>query len=551
MANLINTAMTGLNAASAALNTTSNNITNYAVTGYSRQTTVLAQNSSTLSGSNYYGNGASVSNVYREYDQFISKQLLAASTQSSAISTQAGQMSNIDDMLSGTTNTLSTNIQDFFKSLQTLSSNAGDSSSRQAVLGKAEGLVNQLKVTDTYLTNLDNSLNVSVKSTVDQVNNYAKQIANVNQQITKLKGVGAGNEPNDLLDQRDQLVSQLNKLVGVNVSQQDGGSFNISVGNGISLVQGDSYNQLAAVPSSADPGRTTIASVDSVTGAKTELPESLVTTGSLGGLLAFRKDLDGVRNQVGQLALALGSSFNTQHEAGLDSNGDKGEAFFNLGSPVATSNGNNKGDASLTVAYDADKIDNVKASNYKMTWDGGSWNVVRLSDNAQVKDVDASTPGTVKFDGLTITVGASGTLQNDDSYTIKPVTNVISGMSVNITDEAKLATAGSTGGASNNENVKSLLALQTKSLINGTSTLTQAYAGLVADVGNKTSTLETTSTTQTAVVTQLTKQQQSVSGVNLDEEYSNLARYQQYYMANAKVLQTASTIFQSLLTAVG
>ncbi|MCK8316046.1 flagellar hook-associated protein FlgK, partial [Erwinia amylovora] len=93
--------------------------------------------------------------------------------QSSALSTQAGQMSNIDDMMSGTTNNLSTNIQDFFKSLQTLASNASDSSSRQAVLGKAEGLVNQFKVSDTYLANLDSSLNTSIKSTVGQVNNYA------------------------------------------------------------------------------------------------------------------------------------------------------------------------------------------------------------------------------------------------------------------------------------------------------------------------------------------------------------------------------------------
>ncbi|HBQ80835.1 MAG TPA: flagellar hook-associated protein FlgK, partial [Erwinia persicina] len=227
MANLINTAMSGLSAASAALNTTSNNITNYAVTGYSRQTTVLAQANSTLSGNNYYGNGANVSTVYREYDQFITNQLRAASAQSSAITTQYGQVSSLDDIFSSTTNTLSTNMQDFFSSLQTLSSNASDSSARQAVIGKAQGLVNQFQVTDTYLSNLDSSVNTSVKSTVDQINNYAKQIANVNQQITKLKGAGAGSEPNNLLDQRDQLVSELNKLVGVSVNQQNGGSYNI------------------------------------------------------------------------------------------------------------------------------------------------------------------------------------------------------------------------------------------------------------------------------------------------------------------------------------
>ncbi|MFU9135645.1 flagellar hook-associated protein FlgK [Erwinia tasmaniensis] len=549
MSNLINTAMSGLSAAQAALNTTSNNISNYSVAGYSRQTTILAQANSTLSGASYVGNGVSVSSVNREYDAFITNQLRNASTQSSALTTQYNQLSNIDKMFSSTTNTLSTNMQDFFSSLQTLVSNASDSSARQTVLGKADGLVNQFQVTDTYLRNLDSSLNTSVSSTVDQVNSYTKQIANINQQITKLKGAGAGSEPNDLLDQRDQLVSSLNDLVGVTVSQQDGGSYNISMGNGISLVQGDTASQLAAVPSSSDPNRTTIATVDAITGATTEIPEKLVTTGSLGGLLSFRTDLDNTRNQLGQLAMTLGDSFNTQHEAGYDVNGDKGEAFFNLGSPSVTANTKNSSTASVSAAWtDTSK---VQASNYKVNYDGSNWNVTRLSDNASVtatSATDSSGNATLAFDGLKLTV--SGTPAAKDSFLVKPVSDVITNMGVNITDESKVAAAGADDGVSDNTNAQSLLDLQTKKVINSNSTLTQGYASMVANIGNKTSNLETTSTTQSNVVTQLTNQQQSVSGVNLDEEYGNLTRYQQYYSANAQVLQTASTIFNALISAI-
>lgn len=549
MSNLINTALSGINAASAALNTTSNNISNYSVAGYSRQTTVLAQASSTLSGTNYYGNGVSVASVNREYDAFITNQLRAASTQSSALTTQYNQLSNIDDMFSSTTNTLSTNIQDFFSSIQTLVSNADDASARQAVLGKASGLVNQLQVSDTYLRNLDSSLNTSVTSTVDQVNGYAKQIANVNQQIAKLKGSGDGNPPNDLLDQRDQLVSNLNNLVGVTVSQQDGGSYNISIGNGISLVTGDSYNTLAAVPSSSDPSRLTIASVNPTTGATSEIPEKLVTTGSLGGLLAFRSDLDNTRNQLGQLAMALGSSFNTQHEAGYDSNGDAGEAFFNLGSPAVISNTKNTTTASVSAQWtDTSK---VQASNYKVSYDGTNWSVTRNSDNASITPTmgtDTNGNSTLSFDGLQLTV--SGSPAKNDSFLVKPVADVVVNMGVNITDESKVAAAGADDGVSDNTNAQSLLDLQTKNVITGSKTLTQSYASMVADIGNKTSNLETTSTTQTNVVTQLTNQQQSISGVNLDEEYGNLTRFQQYYTANAQVIQTASTIFDALISAV-
>ncbi len=549
MSNLINTALTGINAASAALNTTSNNISNYSVAGYSRQTTVLAQASSTLSGTQYYGNGVTVASVNREYDAFITGQLRSATTQSSALTAQYTQLSNLDDMFSSTTNTLSTTVQDFFSSLQTLTSNASDSSSRQAVLGKADGLVNQFQVTDTYLRNVDSSLNTSISSSVDQINGYAKQIANVNEQITKLKGAGAGNEPNDLMDQRDQLVSDLNKIVGVTVTQQDGGSYNLSIGNGISLVQGDSYSELAAVSSSADPSRTTIATVDPTTKAKTEIPEKLITTGSLGGLLAFRSDLDTTRNQLGQMAMALADSFNTQHEAGYDSNGDAGEAFFNLGGPTVTANSNNSTGVSVSAAWT--DTSSVQASDYKVSYDGSNWNVKRLSDNATVTPTagtDASGNATLSFDGLQLTV--NGTPSAKDSFTVKPVSNVISSMSVNITDEAKIAAADADNGVSNNNNAQSLLDLQTKKVITGNSTLTQGYASMVATIGNKTSNLEATSTTQGNVVTQLTSQQQSVSGVNLDEEYGNLTRYQQYYTANAQILQTATTIFNALIGAV-
>ncbi|WP_440310655.1 FlgK family flagellar hook-associated protein, partial [Klebsiella pneumoniae] len=68
--------------------------------------------------------------------------------------------------------------------------------------------------------------------------NYAKQIASLNDQISRLTGVGAVASPNNLLDQRDQLVSELNQIVGVEVSVQDGGTYNITMANGYSLVQG-------------------------------------------------------------------------------------------------------------------------------------------------------------------------------------------------------------------------------------------------------------------------------------------------------------------------
>ncbi|EBF4219602.1 flagellar hook-associated protein FlgK [Salmonella enterica] len=550
MSSLINHAMNGLNAAQSALNTVSNNINNYNVAGYTRQTTILAQANSTLGAGGWIGNGVYVSGVQREYDAFITNQLRGAQNQSSGLTTRYEQMSKIDNLLADKSSSLSGSLQSFFTSLQTLVSNAEDPAARQALIGNAEGLVNQFKTTDQYLRDQDKQVNIAIGSSVAQINNYAKQIANLNDQISRLTGVGAGASPNDLLDQRDQLVSELNKIVGVEVSVQDGGTYNLTMANGYTLVQGSTARQLAAVPSSADPTRTTVAYVDEAAG-NIEIPEKLLNTGSLGGLLTFRsQDLDQTRNTLGQLALAFADAFNAQHTKGYDADGKKGKDFFGIGSPVVYSNSNNADKTVLLTAEVAEST-KVQATDYQIVFDGTDWQVTRLADNTTftaTKDVD----GKLEIDGLKVTVGAGA--QKNDSFLLKPVSNAIVDMSVKVTNEAEIAMAAESKldpavdtGDSDNRNGQALLNLQNDNVVGGNKTFNDAYATLVSDVGNKTSTLKTSSTTQANVVKQLYKQQQSVSGVNLDEEYGNLQRYQQYYLANAQVLQTANALFDALL----
>lgn len=543
MSSLINSAMSGLSAAQSALNTVSNNISSYNVAGYTRQTTILGASKSTLTGGGWVGNGVYVSGVQREYDAFITNQLRAAQNQSSGLTTRYQQMSKIDDVLSDTTNSLSANLQDFFKSLQTLVSNAEDPAARQTVLGKADGLVNQFKTNDQYLRDQDAQVNTAISTSVDQINNYAKQIANLNDQISRLTGVGAGASPNELLDQRDQLVSELNKIVGVDVTVQDSGTYNISIANGYTLVQGSNASQLAAVKSSADPARTTLAYVDATVG-NVEISEKQITTGSLGGLLTFRsQDLDQARNTLNQMALAFADAMNTQHQAGFDANGDAGGKLFDFGSPAVLSNGKNTGSASVTATMtDSTK---VQATNYKVEYNGTDWTITRLSDNTSFT-AKPDTGGNLSFDGLNVKI--SGSANNKDSFIVKPVNDVIVNMDVAISDESKLAMASAQGsGESDNTNGQKLLDLQSAKLVGGNKTFNDAYAALVSTVGSTTASLKTSSETKVNVVTQLTKQQQSISGVNLDEEYGNLQRYQQYYLANAQVLQTASTLFDALI----
>ncbi|MEN4801159.1 flagellar hook-associated protein FlgK [Pantoea agglomerans] len=546
MSSIINSAMSGLSAAQAALSTTSNNISNYTVAGYSRQTTVLAQANSTLQGNSYYGNGVNITGVQREYDAFIATQLRGSSANYSAVSTQHSQISNIDDLLSTSTTSLSTSLQGFFTNLQNVVSNANDPSARQSMLSNAQGLVSQFQTSAQYLNNMQNSVNADVDSSIKQVNTLTSQIADLNKQIGKLSTAN-GAAPNDLLDKRDQLVNTLNNVVGVTVSQQDGG-YTVAMANGLTLVNGDKSHDLVAMPSSSDPTRTTIGYVDKQAG-NVEIPEKLITTGSLGGLLAFRtQDLDLAQNQLGQLAAAFTTSFNDVHKQGFDSKGNQGVDFFNIGSPIVVGNSKNSTAASVTAEWTDTSA--LKASNYTVSYDGNNWTATRASDSTAVTitaGTDASGNTTLSFDGMKLTVAGTPAPAAKDSFLVKPVQNAINDMSVAITSESQVAAAGAVGGESDNRNAQKLLNLQDVKLVGGNATLSQAYATIVSSVGNKTSSLETTSTTQKSVVSQLTQRQQSVSGVNLDEEYANLTKYQQYYMANAQVLQTASTVFNALI----
>ncbi|MFJ5392441.1 flagellar hook-associated protein FlgK [Pectobacterium sp. CHL-2024] len=562
MSNLINTAMSGLKGAQVALSTVSNNISNQAVTGYSRQNAILEQAISSSTSAGYIGNGVNVVSINRQYNEFITNQLRAAQTTSSSVSAYYEQISKIDNLLASSTTSLSSTIQGFFSNLQNLTSNAGDSSTRQTVLGKAEGLVNQFKVTDKYLRDMDSGLNTQIQSIVGQVNTYTDQIASLNNEITKLMGANSGTMPNDLLDQRDVLVDQLNKLVGVEVTVQDGIVYNVALKNGTNLVQAGTSNELVAIGSSNDPTRLTIGYKDQ-TNDVVSLNESTLTGGSLGGLLSFRTEtLDEARGQLGQLALAFADAFNTQHQQGYDRNGVKGGDFFSFGKAVVLNDSKNAGNAVLTPSYTDTK--DVQATNYSIKYDGANWQVTRLSDNSKFTAAVDTSDNSLNFDGVKMAI--TGTPATNDSFLLKPVNDVIIDMAVAVSDPNKIAAAsvkfdengapvldGSGnpvfGGVSDNTNAKALLALQNEKIVGGKASVSGAYASLVGAIGNQTSTLKINNTSQQNVVKQLTAEQQSVSGVNLDEEYGDLMRYQQYYMANAQVIKTAQSIFDALLAA--
>jgi flagellar hook-associated protein 1 len=535
--NILNIGQTALSAAQAGLSVTGHNIANASTPGYSRQEIVQTTAMAQKFGSGFFGQGTEVSQVKRNYNNFLAIQLNNAQSNSSATTTYANQMSQIDNILADSDAGLSPTFQQFFASVQELSSNPGDAASRQAVISSAQTLVNRFADIGSRLEELRTGVNMQLTTYTQQVSSYATQIAQLNTTISKAVAVDPTNPPNDLMDQRDLMISELNKLVKTDIQQQGDGSYNVYIGNGVPLVVGSKAYSLKTVNSSTDPSRLEVAYVNNIV---TELDSNSLVGGAIGGLLQFRSNsLDSIQNQLGQIATVFASTFNAQHQAGYDAAGVAGTAFFNVPTPQTYGHANNSGGASITASIT--NANALTSSDYRIQYDGSNYNITRLSDNT-VQSF-ASLPQTV--DGLSI----NGTFATGDSFLIQPTRNSATALSVAISDVNKIAAADNTGGSGNNTNALLLADLQNQGTLNNSSiSYENAFAQIVSAVGNKTNELKVTGAAHAALLAQAEATQQSESGVNLDEEAANLLRYQQAYQAAGKVMQIASSLFETLLT---
>lgn len=626
------TGLSGLNAAQAALVTTGHNTANVNTAGYSRQSVQVASASGVNRvGIGFFGSGAKVVDVTRSYDQYLASQLNQAQSANQALTTYYTQISQIDNLLANQQAGLAPQLQTLFTHVQAVANTPADPAARQQLISSSQALANQFRTMDQYLTGLNASVNDQVVGSVDQINTYAEQIASLNKQVAMLTNGTGGQAPNDLLDQRDQLVSELGKLVGTKIVVQDGGQYNVFIGNGQTLVLGDKATRLAAVGSASDPGRTTLAVVNAA-GNAVALQESVIDGGSLGGLLQFRNEtLASSQNALGRMAIVLADTFNAQQRLGVDLNGVLGEDFFSLAVPGVIPNSRNTGSLDLTASFSDSGL--LTTSDYRLNVKADlTFSVTRLSDNQvfSAADLSASVPVN-SFDGITLAF--SGIAAAGDSFLIQPTRTGARDLTVLVSDPAKVAaaspvitgnTAGNrgsgaisagavdksypatplgamvtltydsatnllsgfpdgstvsytageaisfngisvnisgmpsngdtftigknTGGISDGSNALLLGALQNKRTIgDGSASFNDAYGQLVSTVGNKARQVQIANTAQTSLSTQIRAFQQSVSGVNQDEETANLLMYQQMYQANAKVIQTASTMFDAVL----
>ncbi|ARB46743.1 flagellar hook-associated protein FlgK [Alloalcanivorax xenomutans] len=534
---LFSIGLSGLNAAQNALYATSNNISNVYTPGYNRELVLLGERG--------VGNGVQVNDIQRQFDQYVAGQLNQSTSNASALQAYETQVSQIDNLLADQEAGLAPLIQNFFSSLEDLAGAPSDPSSRQGVIGSADTLSAQFRSFQQYLDDMQNGINGQISDEITQINNTAEQIANLNREIALAKAK-QGEAPNALLNQRDQLVAELSERIDVKLSVQESGTYNLSIGNGQPLVAGTRSFELEAVESKTDPSRLVVGYHDSA-GNLVELKSKNIQGGSLGGLLNFREEtLDKTQNELGRLAVSLAQAFNEQHRDGVDLNGDAGGDLFAIGSPRLYSHADNTGTATLSVAFG--DAEGLITSDYTVTVVDpatGEFAITR-NDNGETVNATLDANNQLSFGGVVVTIDDPAQLAANDRFEVQPTRYAAGGMEMLIRDTAEIA-AGSAAGSGNNENALALQELQNQSLVSGNATFSQAYASLVGDVGNRTNIVKVNLAAQQGLQEQLSAVQQSVSGVDLNEEAANLIRFQQYFQANAKVIEVGSTVLDSIL----
>lgn len=308
-----------LRASQYGVRTASENVSNVNTPGYNRREMVLRASSLTSRGRLRVGHGVEIETTQRILDNTLNRRVRDAGSKAAS----SGARSNIlaranvvfGDLLGGG---VSSNLDDFFASLDFLASNPQDATARTNVVGAAQRLSESINDYGFELRALQREIDPQIDAEVDEANRLAYEIAQLNNEISR-----SVNPSNDLLDRRERLVDELSKTIGIDVIPREDGSWDVALEGGYTLIAKDNVQPLRTV---ALDGKLRVEGRDG--GGARDLTGT-IRRGELGGLLQARdEDLESTLDRVNQWTFDLVSEINTRHAAGFGLDGVTGRNLF-------------------------------------------------------------------------------------------------------------------------------------------------------------------------------------------------------------------------------
>lgn len=488
----------GLYSSQAALAVTTNNISNLNTVGYTRQ---IANQSAVTPAAVYnskaiVGTGSQVTSISQVRNAQLDRKYWRENATVGEWETKSSGLSELEAVLGDISDTgFSTVMDNFNSALEDLSSDPSSNSARTVVKEAGTALCEYLNSMSQQLTELRADSNGDVKTSVDSLNSYAQQIADLNQRIRTASATGAST--NELTDQRNLMLDQLSKLASIEVNEvvvgkQSGGTVDTIVAvsvNGSSLVTGAKARQLELEENSTD-GMYTIkwsdsgeefAPGDGAIQAALELRDGTGTGSDTKGIVYYMNQLDTFARTLAQ-AFNEGTANYSGHADGVGTDGSDSIRFFSF-------DGKSSADLMASGSDTAAVYANITAAKLSLSQD---------------------------------------------------ITK----------DLSKIAAASASGEAGNNENVQQLLKLCEDSSVFGNGTVEDFYNSIISTLGSDSSYAQRMADSHTTTLDNIENKRSSVSGVSTNEETANLTKYQQAYEASAQMISVWNEVYQETINLV-
>ncbi len=324
--------------------------------------TVLESLPSQQVGNSYVGSGVTVQGTKRIVDTFIVQSLWSQQSNLSQSDAYNNILKQIDLLFSDPSLGISEGLSTVFNSLQDVINDPGSIPARQIFITQNQMFQNIVNEIYTQIFAEFSDVNSQIVQDVNMINSLSQEIAAINFQIQNLANTNFASAPNELYDNRENLILTLAEYVGLTTSTQDNGAVNVFIGSGQALVINDQATVLTTIADPSNVINTNIAIIDS---SYTQDITNFIQGGDIGGLLNIRNDvLPQALNSLGSIMISIAMALNEQHVQGLDLNGNLGVNIYNdpndynamLGRAIESTN--NTGSAVFGVSIDPISISN-------------------------------------------------------------------------------------------------------------------------------------------------------------------------------------------------
>jgi flagellar hook-associated protein 1 FlgK len=457
---LYQSGVSGLLASQQQLATTGHNIANVNTDGYNRQRAEQNAFVGLNNGSNYIGAGTYIQDITRLYDQFSYKEQLLNQTNLGNADSLHGRLSQLDQIMSTSGNAVVGSIEKFYEALNGVADNPNDTGLRSIVLNQAGILSNDFNELSEKFEKMTDAVNGEISQVVNKISSISLELAKINETILHSNGLNETGQPNDLLDKRDQLISELSEYTRVTTVEDDNGVMTIMIGQGTTLVAGVTPMTLQVNAGNPDPKKTQLSLVS---GKSSVALNSSTLGGSLAASVEFRdQHLTQTRAEIDRLAMAISSTLNDNQANGLDLNGLQGANIFTdinstqLQEGRVQEHSSNTGTTQAKVAIN--DVSLLPTDEFEVRFDGTDFTLHNLTSGGSenLGPAGSGTPAgthTPTSPDYGFSFIETGTPVAGDTFSVIPTKNSAALMKATLTDSNAIAASGAISVTASTNNV--------------------------------------------------------------------------------------------------